>query len=350
MKHKTTFIGAIVSLLIITSCGVNFEALKKEENKYNLSTTEQLTDSIYASRIEDFYNGGTEGSFEGKDSVKIYYKTFRQKQSGDMAIVISAGRTEAAIKYKELIFDLYNNGYSVYIHDHRGQGLSGRMIENTDMGYIDDFQYYIDDMKFFYDNIVKKGDHDKIYLLAHSMGGAIGMTYLEQNSGDFVAAAFSSPMLGLVPPGCSTVKLFHLDKNDYAMGESKYHDDKVAFKDNKLTGSEIRYKRMNSAFAKVPDAKLGGASYHWVYKSCKQFDYINSNINNIQTPFILFSAENEQIVDPKAHQQFVDKAKKLGKNCKGYLVKNAQHELLIEKDEQRIEVISKILDFYKNIN
>jgi alpha-beta hydrolase superfamily lysophospholipase len=29
------------------------------------------------------------------------------------------------------------------------------------------------------------------------MGGAIGMTYLEQNPNDFNAAAFSSPMLGL---------------------------------------------------------------------------------------------------------------------------------------------------------
>ncbi len=74
--------------------------------------------------------------------------------------MISSGRTEAAIKYKELILDLYKNGYSVYIHDHRGQGQSGRMTEDPQMGYIENFQYYIDDMKYFHDAYVKPKDHE----------------------------------------------------------------------------------------------------------------------------------------------------------------------------------------------
>ncbi|MEN8251106.1 MAG: alpha/beta fold hydrolase, partial [Bacteroidota bacterium] len=194
---------------------------------------------------------------------------------------------------------------------------------------------------------LKKSGHEKVYLLAHSMGGAIGMTYIEQNTSDFDAAAFSSPMLGLPPPSCTAVKLMVGKDPKYAMGEHKYHDDKIAFKDNKLTGSEFRYNRMNEAFAKEPKARLGGATYQWVYKSCQQFLYMNENIENIQTPFILFSAENEQIVNVKAQQSFVEKAQKLGKDCKAFVVEDAQHELLIEKDEQRIETINESLDFYK---
>jgi len=334
----------LVVVFVMFSCKVHFKTLPKENNKFNLTTIQQLQDKEYSDKIEDFYDKGKEGTFVGKANIPIYYKIFEQ-QDNEKAILISSGRTEAAIKYKELIFDLYNNGYSIYIHDHRGQGLSGRMTDDPEMGYIDTFQFYMDDMKYFYDNLLKPINYKKRYLLAHSMGGAIGMTYLEQNPDDFDAAAFSSPMLGFKPPVCTIVKVLDGSKPKYALGESEYKDDKTTFKGNTLTGSELRYDRMIDAFAKVPKAKLGGATYQWIHKSCDQFKYLFNNIDKINTPFILFSAQNEQIVDPHAHQKFVEDAQKSGKDCKAYIVENAQHELLIEKDEQRIETINEILVF-----
>ncbi len=335
----------LISIIVLFSCGRNFSRLSKEENKYNLTTVAELKDKTYSQKIEDFYDSGKKGIFAGKADVQIYYRIFEQADT-EKVILISSGRTEAAIKYTELIFDLFKNGYSIYIHDHRGQGLSGRMTEDPEMGYIDTFQFYIDDMKFFYDNYLKSKNYKKTYLLAHSMGGAIGMTYIEQNPNDFDAAAFSSPMLGFKPSICSIVKVLDSDKPKYALGETEYKDDKTTFEGNTLTGSELRYDRMIDAFDKVPKAKLGGAAYHWIHKSCQQFDYLFSNIDKINTPFILFSAENEQIVYPYAQQKFVDAAKKLNKDCIAYEVENAQHELLIEKDEQRIETINEALDFY----
>ncbi|MCF6223904.1 MAG: alpha/beta fold hydrolase [Flavobacteriaceae bacterium] len=319
--------------------------MKKTKNKYHLTTIKQLQDKTYSKNIEDFYNAGKEGTFNGKADIEIYYKIFEQENT-DKVILISTGRTEATIKYKELVFDLFNNGYSVYIHDHRGQGQSGRMTEDHDMGYIDDFQYYIDDMKSFYDTYIKPNNYKKTFLLTHSMGGAIGMTYLEQNANDFNAAAFSSPMLGFAPPGCTVVKIMAGEKPKYAFGQSKYNDDKSTFNGNTLTGSQIRYERMIEAFDQVPKAKLGGATFQWANKSCQQFDYIFDNVDKLNTPFVLFSAKNEQIVDPSAHQKFIDAAKASGKEHLAYSVANAQHELLIEKDEQRIETINEILKFY----
>ena len=214
------------------------------------------------------------------------------------------------------------------------------------MGYIDDFQFYIDDMKCFYDYFIKPKAYKKTYLLAHSLGGAIGMTYLEQYPNDFNASAFSSPMLGFKPPICSIVKVLDGDNPKYAIGESAYNDDQIMFEGNTLTGSKHRYYRMVDAFTEVPEARLGGATYHWINKSCRQYDYIFSHIDKIETPFILFSSENEQIVNPYAHQEFINAAKKLGKEFEVYEVENAQHELLIEKDEQRIETINEVLNFY----
>jgi len=120
--------------LVLVSCTASLKTINDVDNKYKLTTEKDLQNVDYSQKIDDFYNTGNDGTFIGKEDVKIYYKIFKQESNEKAAIVISTGRTEAAIKYKELIYDLYNNGYSIYIHDHRGQGLSGRMLENHDMG------------------------------------------------------------------------------------------------------------------------------------------------------------------------------------------------------------------------
>jgi len=336
----------LIAFLLLTSCNEKFKGLEKEENVFKLTTEILLEDNNRVLEIEEHYINGKEGNFIGEDSISIYFKIFKQQKPEKGAILISSGRTEAAIKYKELIFDLYSNGYSIYILDHRGQGLSGRMTKDPDMGYIDDFQYYINDLKYFYNNYLLPKNHKKIYLLAHSMGGAIGMTYLEQFPYDFNAAAFSSPMLGLKIPICTAVKLLVGEEIEYAIGETSYQDDKTEFEENTLTGSKIRYTRMIEAYEQTPKAKLGGATYQWINKSCQQFDSIFNNIDKIKTPFILFSAQNDQIIAISAHQKFVEKAKELNKVCKAFLVDNAQHELFIEKDELRIETINETLLFF----
>ena len=341
---RNNILLTVLFAYLLFSCGPDFEKLQQEENIYQLSTETQLADAEYAQNIETFYQEGLAGSFVGQAGIPIYYKIFQKAEIGSPAILISAGRTEAAVKYKELIYDLFKIGYSIYIHDHRGQGLSGRMTVDPDMGYVDDFQYYIDDMKSFYDRFIAEEAHDKVFLLAHSMGGAIGITYLEQYPLDFNAAAFSSPMLGLVSPTCGAVRILTEEEPKYAAGQGKYQE--VPFEKNEVTGSRIRYKRIDDAFSKEPDARLGGATYQWVDRSCQQFDYMNAHMENIQTPFILFSADHEQIVDTEAHEEFIERAKDLGKECSAYLVENAQHELLVEKDEQRIATVNQILRYY----
>ncbi len=348
MKYNFISFSIMLFVIILASCShMRFKKLEKINNKYDLSTEPDLMNSVHTNKIDSLYASGTDGYFKGVNNVKIYYNYFLQNRKENGAIVISSGRTEAAVKYKEVIFDLFNNGYSVYIHDHRGQGLSGRMVADHDMGYIDEFGYYINDMKYFYDIFVAPHNHKNIYLLTHSMGGAIGMTYLEQYPDDFDAAAFSSPMLGLVFPSCELVELLEGKTPKYALGQENYEDGLTGFKKNHLTTCKTRYQRMLTIYEEVPEARLGGASYQWVDKSCKQFDIIYDNIANIKTPLILFSAEDDKIVATSAHDHFIKKLNATGKEAGAYSIEDAQHELFIEKDELRIEVLTKVLDFYK---
>ena len=336
----------VISILII-SCDNKLKTLRDSDKKPYIFTSEnELTNPEKLNQIEDFYKSVNGNTFMGVDSISIYYKSFSQKEDSRGAILISSGRTESAIKYKELIYDLYANGYTVYIHDHRGQGLSGRMTNEYELGYVKNFQDYITDMKTFYETIVKPNNHKQVYLLAHSMGGAIGLTYLQQFPSDFTAAAFSSPMLGLSFIQCSLGKVLDNNKYTYAPTQKNYLESKETFTENILTNSEIRYNLFTKAYMKEPMVRLGGISLRWLNESCNQFDVMFEGISKIKTSSILFSAEEEEIVAPKAHFKFVEEAKLKNIPIEGYYVKNAKHELFIEKDKVRIKVLTKILSFF----
>jgi len=332
----------LIVLFTVFSSGSIFAQLS-----LNLSTEKDLQDPAHIQKIEDLYSSGTDGTFAGGNDVPIYYKIVRQENDTKGAIMISSGRTEGAIKFKEVIFDLYNAGYSVYIHDHRGQGYSGRMADDPDMGYVDDWKYYVSDMKIFYDEFVKPDKHEKIFLMSHSLGGAVAMSYIEQFPNDFEAAAFSSPMLGLASYICPLAAILSGKTPKYAPGQGGYSNDSSKFVGNDVTGSEIRYYIKIDNNNKNPKTKLGGASVQWLHQSCKMMKSVMKNIEDIKIPILILSASNETVVNPKSRDKFIKKAHKAGIDCTTIMIDDAMHELLMEKDSQRMQMINRSLLLYE---
>ena len=126
--------------------------------QFTLCSEDNLA-SKYVTAIQPFWeNNVLHGTFDGTgELVKVtiaYAYALHPQPLG--AVVISSGRIESLIKYKEVVYDFYQNGYSVFIHDHRGQGLSGRMLDNSQIGYVGNFSEYVDDFKKFIDEVVTK--------------------------------------------------------------------------------------------------------------------------------------------------------------------------------------------------
>ncbi len=351
MELVSKNIFLIPFVMILTNCSDdNFQDLRMIENNYVITTEEQLKSIEYQKEISDFFDQGSDGYFKGEKGINIYYKNFLQSEFEIGAILISNGRREHALKYKELLYDLYQNGYSVYILDHRGQGFSGRINEaDKQMGHIDDFEYYVSDLKKYYDKFVKLNHHKKIFLLAHSMGAAIGTRYIEKFPNDFDAAAFSSPMYGLKFPACELIGLLTGDKPKYLFGEKNFDDEENSFSENNLTHSKIRYQAMINMYEDNPLTKIGGPSYQWVNQSCKTFKKIFKNLKNIETPIILIQAGEDKVVTANAQKKLVFELKKLGKDVRAFSINGAYHEILIEQDEYRIPLITNFLDFFADV-
>ncbi|WP_071914567.1 alpha/beta fold hydrolase [Aeromonas sp. SCS5] len=321
-------------------------------NPYQL-TSEADVPTLYQQTLPDFWRQhAIEGEFKGKDGVAIRYAALRQEKV-DRAILIVNGRVESYLKYQELAWDLWRQGYSLYLIDHRGQGMSGRMLSDHDKGYVDQFDDYVVDMKQFHDQIIMEDKPAKLFLLAHSMGGAISARYLERWPDDIRAAVLSSPMLGINLGGlpkwlarglATTIGTVGgwFGEPPYGPGQGPYQDH--GFADNELTHSQSRYQAFRQIYEQYPQIKLGGATAHWIYQGITGADAAIADAGAIKTPLLLLQAGNDSVVDNAAQDAFCTKA-----NCEGgkpLRIEGAWHELFIESDDKRQPALTAMLDFF----
>ena len=320
-------------------------------NTYQL-TSEADVPSLYQQTLPDFWRQhAVEGEFKGKDGVTIRYAALRQAKV-DRAILIVNGRVESYLKYQELAWDLWRQGYSLYLIDHRGQGMSERMLNDLQKGYVDQFDDYVVDLKQFHDQIIMADQPAKLFLLAHSMGGAISARYLERWPNDIKAAVLSSPMLGINLGGlpkwlakglASTIGTVGgwFGEPPYGPGQSAYQDH--GFADNELTHSQSRYQAFRQIYEQHPQIKLGGATAHWIYQGITGADAAIADAGAIETPLLVLQAGSDSVVDNAAQDHFCTIAK-----CEGgkpLRIEGAWHELFIESDDKRQPALTAMVDF-----
>lgn len=319
---------------------------------------------LYESKIVEFWNRqGERRDFLGTHGVRIAAMAFPNPNRKD-GIVIANGYGESFIKYRELVYDLWHEGYQVYLLDHRGQGLSDRLLPSSrspstdpqvakhvhDLGYVDKFDNFVADLKTFVEEEAKR-ENERLFLLAHSMGGAIASLYLEQFGHDFVAAALTAPMHqpDLSPLPNQTCWLLKLAPGkSYVWGRGPYIS-RAFDADRDLTGSRTRYDILKRGeLDRYPQAQLGGPSFHWAYEACKAAKRSIGDANRIKIDVLLFQAEDDRVVKARGQQRFCENLNSARPgSCLLRKVRGARHELLIEADVHRELVLQEILSFFK---
>ena len=310
--------------------------------------------SKYVTAIQPFWQETVQhGNFDGveepgeMEKVAIAYAYALHPQALG-AVVISSGRIESLIKYKEVVYDFYQNGYSVFIHDHRGQGLSGRMLDNSQIGYVGNFSEYVDDFKKFIDEVVTKKTPHKPKLLCHSMGGTIGALTVLRYPELFEKVALCAPMFGIRPPLPDWLANLLLNlhasinkKNTYFFGQKNY--DNQPFVSNELTHSEIRYQLFRQEYQAAPQLQLGGVSGHWLKMAAQAMNEVEQYVHRFPIPALVIQAGADQVVDNKRQSRVVAKMA----NSKLMVIEGAKHELLEEQDKFRIICLTAILNFFR---
>ncbi|MDX5351429.1 MAG: alpha/beta hydrolase, partial [Paracoccaceae bacterium] len=115
---------------------------------------------------------------------------------GQGTVLLLPGRTECVEKYGRAAGDLVARGFSVITIDWRGQGLADRALPDPLVGHVGDFAEYQQDLDAMIATARQAGLPEPFFLLAHSMGGCIGLRGLMRGL-PVKAAVFSAPMWGI---------------------------------------------------------------------------------------------------------------------------------------------------------
>lgn len=205
------------------------------------------------------------------DGVRIRVAVW-QPTGAKGTVVLLPGRTEYIEKYGRSAVDLASRGYATLTVDWRGQGLADRPLADRMTGHVAEFSDYQTDLDAVMAFARKSGLPEPFYLMAHSMGGCIGLRALMRGL-PVKAAAFSAPMWGIlmaawmrpVATAVSTAARWFSLANRYApgTGPSTYVVDSP-FVGNTLTTDAEMWDYMRRQAIAHPELSLGGPSLGWL--------------------------------------------------------------------------------------
>ncbi len=247
-------------------------------------------------------------------------------------VIIIPGRTEFIEKYIEVINDIRNRGFTVFIMDHRGQGLSDRLLDDPLKSYVKRFGDYARDLSALLE--IYKEDLPRPHVhLGHSMGGCIGLQAAIRGLVHPDAIVMNAPMLGLVgieqpgvPEILSLLSIFGFSKRPIPM-QPQSQGIAIDFKVNKLTTDRRRYDIWRSYFDLHEEARVAGPTYGWIRAAVSGMRDVMSNARKLQTPALIVQPSADPIVLPEDVKKFAHKS-----GSKFLMIEGALHETLLEQD------------------
>ncbi len=264
-------------------------------------------------------------------------------------LVIVSGRTEFIEKYLEVCRDLSHLQLSICIYDHCGQGGSGRLLADAQKGHIDRFTTYVHDLRRVLDHIRAAGCPAPVFLVGHSMGATISALYALQEPERIDKLLLCSPMLaintGVMLPDF-IVKILAASACWLGFG-ARYvpttgpYMPTREFHGNVLTSDRFRFEYNAFLTTHLDYAALGGPTIGWLNEAFKAMRKLQRQAALIAHPVLILVAAGDQVIDVGAAGRFAS----ISPNCSFQKYSERGHELMMERDEIRKDVLKQMQRF-----
>lgn len=303
------------------------------------------------------------------EKMKIRYGQVRSRKSYKAVAVIIGGLGDFGEQYFELANQLEENHFKTIIIDTLGQGGSTRLLPSEPMKrHTQGFDIALVQIHKIIDEIVlssaidAEDNHKRlpIIMIAHSMGGHLGLRYLSEynqtsrGKNIFSCAIFSAPMLGIKAVNNfpkiirnPLLRLLALRPTAYVPGGCDWFDgyrEREGFK-GIFSSDPVRYELQRAYFNDPGHQFLvtGSPTNKWLleaYLSCQKMEE-TGYLEKIKIPILIGLAKDDQLVD---NQSIKNAAMRL---TQGELlpIPECQHEILMESDRFRQPFIDRIFTF-----
>ncbi|MGD9864199.1 MAG: alpha/beta fold hydrolase, partial [Pseudodonghicola sp.] len=275
------------------------------------------------------------------DGVCIRIACWRPEGAVRGTVLLFPGRTEYAEKYGPAAGDLAARGLATVAIDWRGQGLADRLLDDPRPGYVGRFSDYQQDVAAVLAAAATLDLPRPFFLLAHSMGGCIGLRALTEGL-PVAAAAFTGPMWGIRLPVPLRPLAYALAYGGPLLGlghrlmpstSRANYVEAQPFEDNALTTDPAMYRFMQQQLAAHPELGIGGPSLRWLREALAETAAL-ARLPAPALPCVTFLGTAEAIVSAPAIR-----ARMAGWDRGALeLVEGARHEVMMERPEIRARV------------
>jgi lysophospholipase len=292
-----------------------------------------------------------ESVWEGADGWPIRRIDWISEQPVRGSVLFLPGRGDHYEKYLETLDFFARVNWRVTAIDWRGQGQSGRLLANPNVGHIDDFSTWISDLQHFWSKWKASAPAPHV-VVAHSMGGHLAMRGLVEKAFDPDVMILSAPMLGIPTNGLPVAAHHWLvrfigalgDPNRAAWKEGEKPLSPLNIRGKILTHDADRYADELFWWQERPGVRLGPPSWHWVERAIASTRLLAepNTLEALDTPILALATTADRLVDTK---RIINDVKRL-KNAEVLLFGDeAAHELLREVDLVRNKCLAAMIDF-----
>lgn len=281
------------------------------------------------------------------DGARLRAAFWRGGDRGTVAIF--PGRTEYVEKYSAVAEGLVARGYAVAAIDWRGQGLTDRKGRQADLGHVDDFADFQADADAFADALAAMDMPRPFHLLAHSMGGLIGLRALMRGL-PFARAAFSGPMWGVPLTPQTRLLAWAVSHMAAAVGlgggalpgaAARLDPIGEAFDGNLLTSDQETFAWMKRQLSDHPELALGGPSLAWLRAALREMRAVRA-LPSPAVPTLIIVGSDEGIVERAA----IDDRLARWPGARLEAVRGARHEALMEGCAVRARLLDALARHY----
>ncbi|MBY6201156.1 alpha/beta hydrolase [Maritalea mobilis] len=262
-------------------------------------------------------------------------------------ILMFPGRTEYVEKYGRLAADFAAAGYGMAAFDWRGQGLADRPMHRRDMGHVTSFDEYRQDVDAFRAGLDSLGVQGPFYLIAHSMGGCIGLRALYDGL-PVQSAAFTGPMWGIqMTPFLKSIASVVLGLagplgfgTTFAPTTGPWEP--MEYDDNPLTTDRDQFDYMMRQIRQHAELALGGPSNLWVRAALRETRELMRK-DPLDMPVLALVGTRERIVEvPVVGERMQD-----WPDGRYVEIEGGEHEVLMESPGRRQKTLDEILTWFE---
>ncbi len=129
-----------------------------------------------------------DGWLGSADGTRLYWQTWEPADRARDAVILVHGAAEHGGRYAHVAERLVAAGFAVYALDHRGHGRS-----DGPRAMIDRLDRLVDDLGLFVARVREEHDGRRPFLVGHSLGGAVSLTYAIRHGDTIAGLVVSGP-------------------------------------------------------------------------------------------------------------------------------------------------------------